>query len=221
MRARLGIAAIALLTLGASAGVAAARLTAGPEPVVVRRAFGAAVVEVLPSACGMPGARVVRFRTAVERGLGRGAPSRAAFARAVVAILCDARGWTRGGGVRFRHDPRAPVAIELRSAATTRERCLRLTGLDVLGRYSCASRARGVVVLNADRWLGGSPWWPGSVGRYRRLLTNHEVGHLLGLGHAGCAVRGAPAPVMMQQSKGTAGCDPNPWPLAWEVRAAG
>jgi hypothetical protein len=47
-------------------------------------------------------------------------------------------------------------------------------------------------------------------------MVNHEVGHVLGRGHAFCPAAGAPAPVMVQQTKGVAPCRPNPWPLAWE-----
>ena len=46
------------------------------------------------------------------------------------------------------------------------------------------------------------------------------MGHFLGLGHVECPAEGAPAPVMMQQSKGLNGCRANPWPLPAEIAAA-
>jgi hypothetical protein len=96
---------------------------------------------------------------------------------------------------------------------------MELIGLSVERFYSCAGIDE--VVLNADRWFTGSPSWPGSLPRYRRMLVNHEVGHILGMRHRVCPATGAKAPVMMQQSialdLGGFTCVPNPWPLPDEV----
>jgi hypothetical protein len=82
--------------------------------------------------------------------------------------------------------------------------------LDTGGELSC--RVEDRVVLNAKRWMYAIPGYAGKVELYRSYLVNHEVGHALGHGHAPCPKPGAPAPVMMQQSKGLAGCLPNAWP---------
>ena len=68
-------------------------------------------------------------------------------------------------------------------------------------------------MLNAGRWRDGAPAFAGTLMRYRRFMANHEVGHALGHGHRDCPAAGAPAPVMMQQTKGVGSCRPNPWPL--------
>jgi len=115
------------------------------------------------------------------------------------------------------YDPNGARLISLRTADGTQSRCLALTGLSVNRTYSCAGA--GEAVLNGARWLKGSATWHGSVAAYRALMTNHEVGHLLGQMHRGCTRSGRAAPVMMQQSKGLSGCRPNEWPLPYELRA--
>ncbi len=82
-----------------------------------------------------------------------------------------------------------------------------------MGRY---------VIINQERWKRASPAWKRagrSVRAYRHMVVNHETGHWLGHGHRGCPGRGRPAPVMMQQSKGTNGCRFNPWPTIRELRS--
>jgi hypothetical protein len=164
--------------------------------------------------CGRPGARVVRFRVLVEKGLPT-TPAR--FVQDVLSVLCDERSWIGSGKVRFRYDPNGALLIGLRTPSSSERRCMQLIGLSVNHYYSCAGRIE--VVLNSDRWFHGSRW-PGAVPVYRQLLVNHEVGHTLGQHHRSCARDGDPAPVMMQQSKGlTSGgktCKPNPWPLGYE-----
>jgi hypothetical protein len=124
------------------------------------------------------------------------------------------------GTVRFRYDPKGALLIGLRTPDEAERICLKLTGLSVRRTYSCGTSRQ--VVINSDRWLTGSPSWPGPLARYRQMLVNHEVGHALGLHHQTCPTNGAPAPVMMQQSKGLVSpngrrCAPNPWPLPAEL----
>ncbi|MEI2714697.1 MAG: DUF3152 domain-containing protein [Nocardioides sp.] len=120
-------------------------------------------------------------------------------------------GW-RGAGFSFRRVPRggdftlvlstAPMVPSFSSGCSSTWSCR-------VGRY---------VIINETRWLHASPAWNGarrSVRDYRHMVVNHETGHWLGHGHAYCRGRG-PAPVMMQQSKGTGGCSFNPWPLPSE-----
>jgi len=69
------------------------------------------------------------------------------------------------------------------------------------------------VYLRAESW--NTPPVTSGYGRdtrgYRTYLLLHEMGHVLGYGHATCPAPGLPAPVMMQQSKGTGACYPHPW----------
>lgn len=166
------------------------------------------------AACGPRGAKVFRYRLEVERGV---PTSLAEFARGVRTVLCDRRGWTASGTVRFRYDPEGPYRVSLLSARSTERRCTRYIGRPAGSFYSCAGLTDAV--LNADRWFGGSKHWSGPRTEYRQMLVNHEVGHVLDMRHRSCGGAGQAAPVMMQQSKGLKGCHRNPWPTRSELRA--
>ncbi|GAB2856929.1 hypothetical protein GCM10027026_03490 [Myroides odoratimimus subsp. xuanwuensis] len=74
------------------------------------------------------------------------------------------------------------------------------------------------MVLNAWRWVNGATGYENKLKDYRRYLVNHEVGHALGYPHVACPGSGRSAPVMMQQTKGLAGCKPNPWPAVVDLQ---
>jgi uncharacterized protein DUF3152 len=142
-------------------------------------------------------------------------PATAGFAAVVSETLTDPRGW-RAAGFSFVFRDGAPYRVVLAEAAEVDRLC---RPYDV-GRFSCQNGP--VVALNADRWRDASPKWTGDLGTYRRMLVNHEVGHLLGQHHPAvqCPGGGQPAPVMAQQSSELDGCLPNPWPLQWELDCA-
>jgi uncharacterized protein DUF3152 len=142
-------------------------------------------------------------------------PATAGFATVVKDTLTDPRGW-QGAGFTFTFRDDAPYRIVLAERPEVERLC---RPYDV-GRFSCQNGP--VVALNADRWRTASPKWTGDLDTYRRMLVNHEVGHLLGQHHPAvhCPQAGQPAPVMTQQSSELDGCLPNPWPRRWELDCA-
>ena len=141
--------------------------------------------------------------------------STAAFRRLAQQTFDDARGW-RAGGVQFRRVARGgdfTLVLAAAAAVPSFSATCSATWSCRVGRY---------VIINQERWKHASPAWNRarrSLRDYRHLVVNHETGHWLGRGHVGCPPGGGPAPVMMQQSKGTGACRFNPWPLAWESGA--
>lgn len=149
------------------------------------------------------------FTVEVEPGAGHAPADVAAVAE---AALFDPRSWTARGerSVQRIDDPAAAsVRVVLASPATVDRFCGRV-GLGTGGIYSCWDGRRAM--LNLDRYDTGAAPFDADLATYRGYLVNHEVGHGFGYGHVGCPAAGALAPVMMQQTKGTGACLPNPWP---------
>jgi len=162
-------------------------------------------------AYAVPVRRRVTYSVATR---GRVTASMKVFRRQARETFDDPRGW-RAAGVQFRRVRRGGDFTLVLAAAGTLPSFS--SGCSV--QWSCRVGRR--VIINQLRWRHASPAW-NRAGRslrdYRHLVVNHETGHWLGRGHAGCHRRGR-APVMMQQSKGTGRCRFNPWPLPWEAAA--
>jgi hypothetical protein len=183
-----------------------------PEPVQAPPVFAPPEPSPSPAAAAPVGPVVVRYR--VERRTSD--PATEDFESIVEATLSDSRGWSRAGFVLIR-DPESPFAVVLAEGPEVDALCLPyVTG----GKYSCQNGP--VVALNADRWRTAHPKWTGDLPTFRRMLVNHEVGHLLGQHHPTrqCPRAGVPAAVMAQQTTELNGCLPNPWPLEWEIQRA-
>lgn len=138
----------------------------------------------------------------------------AGFVTKTAAVLGDPRGWNASGKIAFeRVESNCDFSLWLSAPS-------QMTSFGGLcdSYYSCRSGRN--VVINFDRWQGATDPWnaaKGSLEDYRVMVTNHEVGHWLGFGHANCSGPGQPAPVMQQQSISLQGCTFNPWPVADEV----
>jgi hypothetical protein len=134
------------------------------------------------------------------------------FKRVAAQTLNDRRGWSLGGSLRFR-EVASGGSFTLWLAAPSE---LPKFSSICSSQYSC--RVGRNVVINDARWRTGTSVWP-DVREYRHYVINHELGHWLGRGHAGCPGAGGLAPVMQQQSIGLQGCRTNTWPLASEKSA--
>lgn len=132
------------------------------------------------------------------------------FTNHVDMYLGHDRGWSRGPNVRFQRVPpsRARIRVLLAHPNTVDRYCAGVA--NTAGYLSCWNGR--FVMVNADRWHHNAAQFDGTLWQYRGYLLNHEVGHALGHRHRSCPGSGRPAPVMMQQSKGTGACRPNPWP---------
>ncbi len=165
-----------------------------------------------PAPTSVPTTSAVEVRYRVEvRAAGVGS-----FPAVVDATLHDSRGWQRAG-FRLVSDPAARFLVVIAEPGEVDRLC---RPYDTSGKYSCQNGP--VVAINADRWRHATPEWTGDLATYRRMLVNHEVGHLLGMHHPKrqCPRRRTLAPVMAQQSTELNGCLPNPWPLASEISRA-
>lgn len=168
---------------------------------------------------GTPAKRI-GYRVPVRRRVsyhvetrGRITTSMATFRRQAQQTLAHARGW-RNGGTQFRRVRRGGgftlVLAEARWVPRFSSACS--------AQWSC--RVGRYVIINQTRWKHATSAWNGARGSlrgYRHMVVNHEVGHWLGRGHAGCPGRGRLAPVMMQQSKDLRGCRFNPFPTRGEL----
>lgn len=170
-------------------------------------------LKVVPgrSALSGPGPRK-RFIVEIHKSIKRTGTN---FAEEVERILFDDRSWGGRGRIGFRRVDSGPAdfRVTLAKPAMVDRLCAPLA---TRGRYSCFNGYRAVI--NQMRWrrAAASYDFKARLRHYRRYLINHEVGHALGHGHRYCPRSGAPAPVMMQQTKGIWPCRRNWWPLGYE-----
>ncbi|WP_329174985.1 DUF3152 domain-containing protein [Streptomyces sp. NBC_01477] len=175
--------------------------------------------DTVPGHQAAPGkGKVMTFRVDVERGLPLDG---GLFSDTVYKTLNDSRSWGHGGTMTFERvsTGHADIVVTLASPGTTAKWCAK-SGLDTtVENVSCDAASTPRTMINAYRWAQGADTYGAHLMHaYRQMLINHEVGHRLGHGHVGCPRGGAPAPVMMQQTKflsldGGPTCKPNAWPF--------
>jgi len=148
-----------------------------------------------------------RYSVEVEPALGLDVE----LVRAIVesALHDDERSWARTRTLQRVDDPQAARIRVIVASPETVDAICATVGLNTAGIFSCWTGR--IAALNAWRWEVGAAGFP-DVATYRTYLINHEFGHALGYGHISCPGAGSIAPVMLQQSKGLAGCTANGWP---------
>jgi len=137
------------------------------------------------------------------------------FARKVEEILQDARGWKRASVIFKKVESGGRMHVILAEAKEVAAAAPWVCS----DKLSCS--VGDLVLINDDRWRGGSDSYNElgvSIERYREMVLNHEVGHFLGHRHIlSCETEAGQAPIMLQQSTGLEGCQPNSWPLPSEL----
>ncbi|HEU0192514.1 MAG TPA: DUF3152 domain-containing protein [Mycobacterium sp.] len=177
---------------------------------------------------GQGTAKVFAYTVEVENGIDPAAfGGDEAFARMVDQTLANPKGWTHNPQIAFvRVDGAGPTAPDFRISLTTpmtiREGC----GYEIPLEVSCYNPSYGPnaqprVFINEARWVRGAVPFQGDIGSYRQYLINHEVGHAIGYQHhEPCDRQDGLAPVMMQQTLGTADNDAAKFDPDW-VKADG
>ena len=138
------------------------------------------------------------------------------FGNAAFRILNDEHGWPRAGAIFDQStDGNCDFNLVLSQASE-----MTSFSPSCSAEYSC--RVDNNVIVNDDRWNGGTQQWlaaGGNLARYRTMVINHEVGHRLGHidNETTCAGEGQLAPLMQEQSMHLDGCKVNEYPLDSEL----
>jgi hypothetical protein len=181
-----------------------AELPAGPAFLQT----GSGKFTLMPGTTGRVGnsGRLYTYTVEIEEGIDL-APYGGidSFGRLVDSTLADPRGWAATGQVSVQRvdgdaDPDIRFTLGTPDTLHRPDYC----GQSIKYESSCWRRGEKRVMINLARWVRGALAFGGDIGSYREYAINHEVGHAFGKGHVGCGEENGLAPVMMQQSFGTA-----------------
>jgi len=191
---------------GFSASLASGALPAG-GPVAEQSVKAWHVIPGSGAQVGTGTQAVSTYTVEVENGMDTSSfGGDESFARLVDETLNNPKSWTHDPRFAFRRiDSGEPsFRVSLSTPATVRDAC----GYTIQLEVSCYNSGIGRVVVNVARWVRGAVAFQGDIGSYRQYAINHEVGHAIGFHeHQPCGSDGGLAPIMMQQTLGTANND--------------
>jgi hypothetical protein len=138
--------------------------------------------------------------------------SKAMFAALAAPLLLHPLGWTKFSQYAFTVVKQRPADIVVTLAPQA--------AMDAMfpdfkhERLSVCNMATRAIFINEARWLReyDDDKSELQLPAYRAYVIQHEVGHALGKQHERCGGAGKKTPVMLQQTKGTGGCTPYPFP---------
>jgi hypothetical protein len=182
--------------------------SASPEPVAP------APVPTTTTQAVPPASKIITYSVSLD---GNVSVPLAEFGALADQTLNDPRGWYRADVGFQQVAENGQMQLVLAEAS-------RLPSYSPVcsAQWSCQPGYSGLVVINVDRWLGGTDSWAATglpLRDYQHMVINHEVGHFLGHrdNETVCSAPGALAPIMQQQSMDLRGCQLNPWPLDSEL----
>ena len=141
------------------------------------------------------------------------------FKRNVENILSDSRGWKKYGynfkrrnNIRSYGKHNGNIYFSIKLMEDDEISRLFPTVSNQNDKLSVCDMYNHKIYINNFRWYNGSKASKLPLDMYRHYVINHEVGHILGKYHRRSCTPDGNTPVMMQQTKGTYGCTPNPFP---------
>jgi predicted Zn-dependent protease len=136
------------------------------------------------------------------------------FARKVIRILNDEKGWCRCGlqFVQINDEKKADLKYYLTTNSFIKNTCK-------FNKLSCAYLGKGVCFINRYNWVNIPKKSKMDRNVYHKYVINHETGHMFGLRHQTKNPNKINSPVMVPQTLGQKfGCRPCPYPSNNEIK---
>jgi hypothetical protein len=117
------------------------------------------------------------------------------------SVIHDKRGWTKFGYTFEYIEYNTKLKnkdIDLIICFKTNKEINNICKFDGL---SCADFKNNVIYFNIENWLNGKSHTKLSLSKYRTMLINHELAHILDKHHLNHGKKNTLAPIRLQQTK--------------------